>query len=115
MGSSAPQRTAVRPAGWPEESGSKLPHSKLRTAPTLAKLVNRHGQDDDRARDHLLPEGRHPQQVAAVGNQANQERTGNRAGYGSLTAREAGATNHHGSDDRQLITLTRGRLACHEP
>ncbi len=72
----------------------------------LLDLVDRHGQDDHRAGDHLLPERRDADDDQAVGQEADHEGADDGAAYGAPTAGQGGAADHHRGDGVQLVELT---------
>ena len=71
----------------------------------LLDLVDRDGEDDDRAGDHLLPERRDADDNQAVGQEADDEGADDRAADGASAAGERRATDNHRGDGVQLVDV----------
>lgn len=81
----------------------------------LFEDVDVHGEEDDHALDHILPEGVDAQEVHAVGEGAHDEHADHGAADGALAAQHGGAAQDGGGDGLHLLAVTGSRLAGEHP
>src|SRR5579884_2368183 len=87
----------------------------LLRCPPLAEFIQRDGEYDDRADDHLLPVVGDVQQVGAVRKQAHDESSDQGTDDAAFATVQASTTDHDGRNRLQFVTETGGGLAGHEP
>src|SRR5689334_11706653 len=78
---------------------------------SMLQPVNRDGDDNDPARDDLLPAGFEPELGAAVAQDGHDQRADERAEDAALSAGKARAADDDGGDDVQLIAHGGGGIA----
>src|SRR5579883_1594898 len=80
----------------------------------LAQHIKGHGENDNGADHDLLPVGIDPQQIASIGEQADDEGSHQSACDAAFASLQAASSDHNGRDRLQFVALAGSGLACHQ-